>query len=334
MELIQRSRRLRGSERMRALVRETRVDKASLMYPLFVADDAALAADAGGAEEISSMPGQFRWSLDRLPEKLEQLADAGVGSVMLFGIPARKDEVGSGAYAQDGIVQRALVRAKQTVPDLLYVTDVCMCEYTSHGHCGVLTDAGDVDNDPTLELLTKTAVSHAQAGADMVAPSDMMDGRVAAIRSGLDAAGFSGIPVMSYAVKYASAFYGPFREAADSAPSFGDRKTYQMDYHNVREGIKKALQDVEQGADIVMVKPAMAFGDLIARVHDAVNVPVAAYSVSGEYAMCKAAAERGWIDEERIVGEMAVSAMRAGAQIYITYYAELVARLVDDGRIG
>ena len=334
MELIQRSRRLRGSERMRALVRETRVDKASLMYPLFVADDAALAADAGGAEEISSMPGQFRWSLDRLPEKLEQLAGAGVGSVMLFGIPAHKDEVGSGAYAQDGIVQRALVRAKQTVPDLLYVTDVCMCEYTSHGHCGVLTDAGDVDNDPTLELLTKTAVSHAQAGADMVAPSDMMDGRVAAIRSGLDAAGFSGIPVMSYAVKYASAFYGPFREAADSAPSFGDRKTYQMDYHNVREGIKKALQDVEQGADIVMVKPAMAFGDLIARVHDAVNVPVAAYSVSGEYAMCKAAAERGWIDEERIVGEMAVSAMRAGAQIYITYYAELVARLVDDGRIG
>ena len=334
MELIQRSRRLRGSELMRSLVRETRVDKASLMYPLFVAEDAALASGSGGAEEISSMPGQFRWSLDRVPEKLEQLAEAGVKSVMLFGIPASKDEVGSGAYAQDGIVQRALARAKQAVPDMLYVTDVCMCEYTSHGHCGVLTETGDVDNDPTLELLAWTAVSHAQAGADMVAPSDMMDGRVAAIRAGLDAAGFAQVPIMSYAVKYASAFYGPFREAADSAPSFGDRKTYQMDYHNTREGVKKALQDVDQGADIVMVKPAMAFGDLIARVRDAVNVPVAAYSVSGEYAMCKAAAQAGWIDEERIVGEMAVSAMRAGAQIYITYYAELIARLIDEGKIG
>lgn len=319
---------------MRSLVRETRVDKAGLMYPLFVADDAAFSAGAGGSEEIPSMPGQYRWSLDRVPEKLEQLAAAGVSSVMLFGIPATKDEIGSGAYAQDGIVQRALARAKQAVPDMLYVTDVCMCEYTSHGHCGVLTEAGDVDNDPTLELLSRTAVSHAQAGADMVAPSDMMDGRVAAIRAGLDDAGFSQIPIMSYAVKYASAFYGPFREAADSAPSFGDRKTYQMDYHNTREGVKKALQDVEQGADIVMVKPAMAFGDLIARVRDAVNVPVAAYSVSGEYAMCKAAAQAGWIDEERIVGEMAVSAMRAGAQIYITYYAELIARLIDEGRIG
>ena len=332
MELIQRSRRLRGSERMRALVRETHVNKDGLMYPLFVAEDAALDAAAGGAEEISSMPGQFRWSLDRLPEKLEQLAEAGVPSVMLFGIPEVKDEVGSGAYAEDGIVQKALARAKQAVPDLLYVTDVCMCEYTSHGHCGVLTPTGDVDNDPTLELLAKTAVSHAQAGADMVAPSDMMDGRVAAIRSGLDAAGFKGTPIMSYAVKYASAFYGPFREAADSAPSFGDRKTYQMDYHNTREGVKKALQDVEQGADIVMVKPAMAFGDLIARVYDAVNVPVAAYSVSGEYAMCKAAAQQGWIDEERIVGEMAASAARAGASIYITYYAELIAQLIDEGR--
>ena len=334
MELIQRSRRLRGSERMRALVRETRVDKASLMYPLFVAEDAVLAADAGGAEEISSMPGQFRWSLDRLPEKLEQLAAAGVGSVMLFGLPAKKDEAGSGAYADDGIVQRALMRAKQAVPDLLYVTDVCLCEYTSHGHCGMLTAEGDVDNDSTLELLAYTAVSHAQAGADMVAPSDMMDGRVAAIRAGLDATGKQAVPIMSYAVKYASAFYGPFREAADSAPAFGDRKTYQMDFHNTREGVKKALQDVEQGADIVMVKPAMAFGDLIARVHDAVNVPVAAYSVSGEYAMCKAAAQAGWIDEDRIVGEMAVSALRAGAQIYITYYAERIARLIDEGKIG
>ena len=317
---------------MRALVRETRVNKAGLMYPLFVAEDDVLSAGAGGAEEIASMPGQYRWSLDRLPEKLEQLADAGVASVMLFGIPSVKDEIGSGAYAEDGIVQKALARAKQEVPDLLYVTDVCMCEYTSHGHCGVLTASGDVDNDPTLELLAKTAVSHAQAGADMVAPSDMMDGRVAAIRKALDKDGFSNIPIMSYAVKYASAFYGPFREAADSAPSFGDRKTYQMDYHNSREGVKKALQDVEQGADIVMVKPAMAFGDLITRVHDAVNVPVAAYSVSGEYAMCKAAALQGWIDEERIVGEMAASATRAGAQIYITYYAELIARLIDEGR--
>ena len=334
MELIQRSRRLRGSERMRALVRETRVDKASLMYPLFVADDAALAADAGGAEEISSMPGQFRWSLDRLPEKLEQLADAGVGSVMLFGIPTHKDEVGSGAYAQDGIVQRALVRAKQAVPDLLYVTDVCMCEYTSHGHCGVLTDAGDVDNDPTLELLTKTAVSHAQAGADMVAPSDMMDGRVAAIRSGLDAAGFTGIPVMSYAVKYASAFYGPFREAAGSAPAFGDRKSYQMDFHNRHEGIREALLDVEEVADIIMVKPAMSYLDMVRDIRERIEIPVAAYSVSGEYAMIKAAAAKGWIDEERVMCESAVSVFRAGASILLTYYAKELAACMREGKIG
>ena len=216
---------------------------------------------------------------------------------------------------------------------MYYITDVCMCEYTSHGHCGVL-NGNDVDNDPTLELLAKTALSHAEAGADMVAPSDMMDGRVLAIRKKLDENGYSRVPIMSYAVKYASAFYGPFRDAADSAPKFGDRKTYQMDFHNVREGIKEALTDVEEGADIVMVKPGMSFLDVLTKVHDVVNVPVACYSVSGEYAMVKAAAEKGWIDEDRIVGEMAVSAFRAGAQIYITYYAERIARLIDEGVIG
>ncbi|MBO7702653.1 MAG: porphobilinogen synthase, partial [Eggerthellaceae bacterium] len=287
----------------------------------------------GVKEEIPSMPGQYRWSLDRLPEKLEELQEAGVGSFMLFGIPAEKDEVASGAYAVDGIVQRAVRVCKERAPELYCITDVCLCEYTSHGHCGMLKGQ-EVDNDPSVELLARTAVSHAAAGADMVAPSDMMDGRVLGIRKALDQADFATVPIMAYSVKYASGFYGPFREAADSAPAFGDRRAYQMDVHNRREAIKKALQDVDQGADIVMVKPAMSFLDLVREVHDAVNVPVAAYSVSGEYAMVKAAAERGWIDEERIVGEMASSAYRAGAHIYLTYYAELVAKLIADGVVG
>jgi porphobilinogen synthase len=287
----------------------------------------------GITEEIPSMPGQYRYSIDTFIGKLKELLDHGVSSVMIFGIPDHKDEVGSGAYDSNGIVQRALRAAKKEVPEMYYITDVCMCEYTSHGHCGVL-NGNDVDNDPTLELLAKTALSHAEAGADMVAPSDMMDGRVLAIRKKLDENGYSRVPIMSYAVKYASAFYGPFRDAADSAPKFGDRKTYQMDFHNVREGIKEALTDVEEGADIVMVKPGMSFLDVLTKVHDVVNVPVACYSVSGEYAMVKAAAEKGWIDEDRIVGEMAVSAFRAGAQIYITYYAERIARLIDEGVIG
>ncbi|MBP3866373.1 MAG: porphobilinogen synthase [Eggerthellaceae bacterium] len=327
MELLQRSRRLRGSEALRRMVRETRADASSLIYPMFVVEG------TGVKEEIPSMPGQYRWSLDRLPEKLEELEAAGVTSYMLFGIPDVKDEVASSAYAEDGIVQRAVRIAKERYPELYCITDVCLCEYTSHGHCGVLK-GHDVDNDPSVELLARTAVSHVAAGADMVAPSDMMDGRVLGIRQALDAAGFTAAPIMAYSVKYASGFYGPFREAADSAPAFGDRRAYQMDVHNRREAVKKALQDIEQGADIVMVKPAMSFLDLVREVHDAVNVPVAAYSVSGEYAMVKAAAERGWIDEERIVGEMATSAYRAGAHIYLTYYAELVAKLIGEGVIG
>jgi len=327
MEMIKRPRRLRGGENIRRMVRETRMDKASLIYPLFVQEG------VNQEDEIPSMPGQFRYTLDRLPYELERLTKAGVGSVMLFGIPGTKDPMGSQAYAQDGIVQRALQQAKEQFPELYYITDVCLCEYTSHGHCGMLR-GHEVENDSTLELLAKTAVSHVQAGADMVAPSDMMDGRVLAIRKALDANGYKETPIMSYAVKYASAFYGPFRQAADSAPAFGDRKTYQMDPHNSREGVKEALLDVEEGADIVMVKPALAYQDLITRVREVTNVPVAAYSVSGEYAMVKAAAQRGWIDEERIMCEMAIGAYRAGAQIYLTYYAKELARCMDEGRIG
>ena len=327
MDLIQRPRRLRGSENLRKMVRETRMDKSSLIYPLFVKEG------TGIEEEIPSMEGQYRYSVDRLPFELERLQKAGVNNVMLFGIPDHKDEVGSGAYDPNGIVQKALREAKKQFPDMYYITDVCMCEYTSHGHCGVLC-GHDVNNDATLELLAKTAVSHVEAGADMVAPSDMMDGRVRAIREALDANGHYEAPIMSYAVKYASAFYGPFRDAAGSAPSFGDRKSYQMDFHNRREGMKEALTDVEEGADIIMVKPAMSYLDMVSEVSKAVNVPVATYSVSGEYAMVKAAAKMGWIEEERIMCEMAVSAYRAGAQIYLTYYAKELAKCMDEGRIG
>ena len=327
MDLIQRPRRLRGSENLRKMVRETRMDKSSLIYPLFVKEG------TGIEEEIPSMEGQYRYSVDRLPFELERLQKAGVNNVMLFGIPDHKDEVGSGAYDPNGIVQKALREAKKQFPDMYYITDVCMCEYTSHGHCGVLC-GHDVNNDATLELLAKTAVSHVEAGADMVAPSDMMDGRVRAIREALDANGHYEAPIMSYAVKYAYAFYGPFRDAAGSAPSFGDRKSYQMDFHNRREGMKEALTDVEEGADIIMVKPAMSYLDMVSEVSKAVNVPVATYSVSGEYAMVKAAAKMGWIEEERIMCEMAVSAYRAGAQIYLTYYAKELAKCMDEGRIG
>ena len=327
MDLIQRPRRLRGSEKLRKMVRETRMDKSSLIYPLFVKEG------TGIEEEIPSMEGQYRYSVDRLPFELERLQNAGVNNIMLFGIPDHKDEVGSGAYDPNGIVQKALREAKKQFPDMYYITDVCMCEYTSHGHCGVLC-GHDVNNDATLELLAKTAVSHVEAGADMVAPSDMMDGRVRAIREALDANGHYEAPIMSYAVKYASAFYGPFRDAAGSAPSFGDRKSYQMDFHNRREGMKEALTDVEEGADIIMVKPAMSYLDMVSEVSKAVNVPIATYSVSGEYAMVKAAAKMGWIEEERIMCEMAVSAYRAGAQIYLTYYAKELAKCMDEGRIG
>lgn len=325
--MIKRPRRIRGNEHIRRMVRETRMDKSSLIYPLFVIDGENI------EEEIPTMPGQFRYSVDRLPYELERLSKAGVSNLMLFGIPAVKDAVGSQAYAEDGIVQRALREGKKRFPDLYYITDVCMCEYTSHGHCGVLC-GHDVENDQTLELLSKTALSHVQAGADMVAPSDMMDGRVLAIRNKLDENGFKETPIMSYAVKYASAFYGPFRDAAGSAPSFGDRKSYQMDYHNRREGMKEALTDIEEGADIIMIKPAMSYLDMVSEVSKATNVPIAAYSVSGEYAMVKAAAKMGWIDEEKIVCEMAASAYRAGVNIYLTYYAKELARFIDEGRIG
>ena len=327
MEMLKRPRRLRGSEVLRKMVRETRMDKASLVYPMFVKEG------SGIIEEIPTMPGQFRYSVDTQGEILSRLQDAGVKNVMFFGIPDHKDEVGSGAYDPEGIVQKALRQARKDFPEMYLITDVCMCEYTSHGHCGVLC-GHDVDNDRTLELLAKTALSHVEAGADMVAPSDMMDGRVRAIREMLDANGHYTAPIMSYAVKYASGFYGPFRDAAGSAPSFGDRKSYQMDFHNSREGIKEAQMDVEEGADIIMVKPAMAYQDMITRVRDAVNVPVAAYSVSGEYAMVKAGASLGYIEEERIISEMAVGVYRAGADIYLTYFAPEIARLMDEGRIG
>ena len=327
MDMTVRPRRLRGNDTIRRMVRETRMDKASLIYPMFVREG------SGIREEIPSMEGQYRYSVDCMGFELERLMDAGVKSVMFFGIPDHKDEVGSGAYDENGIVQRALREARKQFPDLYLITDVCMCEYTSHGHCGLLC-GHDVDNDSTLELLAKTALSHVEAGADMVAPSEMMDGRVAAIRRMLDQAGHTGTPIMSYAVKYASAFYGPFREAAGSAPAFGDRKSYQMDFHNSREGIREALLDVEEGADIIMVKPALAYLDVIREVRNVVNTPVAAYSVSGEYAMIKAAAKLGYIEEERIIGEMAVGAYRAGADIYLTYFAKEIAKLMEEGRIG
>ena len=327
MNLTIRPRRLRGSEPLRRMVRETRVDAASLVYPMFVTEG------RDKREPIEAMPGQYRYSLDGMGEALDALAEAGVSSVMLFGIPAHKDPVGSQAYAPEGIVQRAVNRAKVLHPEMLVITDVCMCEYTSHGHCGVLC-GHDVDNDKTLALLAKTALSHVEAGADMVAPSDMMDGRVRAIREMLDANGYTDRPIMSYAVKFASSFYGPFREAAGSAPSFGDRKSYQMDFHNRREALKEALLDVDEGADIIMVKPAMAYLDLVREVHDATSLPVAAYSVSGEYAMVKAAAANGWIDEEKIVCEMAVAAWRAGAGIYITYFAPELAKCIREGKLG
>ena len=331
MQMTERPRRLRTTPGLRKMVRETRVDPSSLIYPMFVTDG------SGRTEEIKALPGQYRYTVDMTDSKIESLLKAGVSSIMLFGIPEHKDELGTQAYAEDGIIQRAASYIKERYPEMYVIGDVCLCEYTSHGHCGMLHEhCGhyDVDNDSTLELLQKVAVSQVRAGADMVAPSDMMDGRVMAIREALDAEGFESTPIMSYAVKYASSFYGPFREAAGSAPSFGDRKSYQMDYHNRKEGLKEALLDVNEGADIIMVKPAMPYLDMIREVSNAVNVPVAAYSVSGEYAMVKAAAANGWIDEASVICEMAVGAYRSGAQIYETYYAEELAGYMREGRIG
>lgn len=327
MDLTVRPRRLRTNETLRKMVRETRMDKSSLIYPIFVQEG------VNKVEEIPSMEGQFRYSIDKLPYALEDILKVGVDKIMLFGIPDEKDECGSQAYAEDGIVQRAIRTASEKFPEMYLISDVCMCEYTSHGHCGLL-DGRYVDNDSTLKLLAKTALSHVQAGADMVAPSDMMDGRVTAIRDILDKNHYETSAIMSYAVKYASAFYGPFREAAGSAPSFGDRKSYQMDFHNKREAIKEALLDVEEGADIIMVKPAMSYLDIVTEVKNKITLPVASYSVSGEYAMVKAGAKLGYIDEEKIICEMAVSAYRAGTDIYITYFAKELARFMDEGRIG
>ena len=327
MEMIQRPRRLRYGENLRRMVRETRMSKASLIYPAFVMEGEKK------KEEISSMAGQYRYTVDQILYKAEDLLNAGVDKMMLFGIPAEKDEKGSGAYAEDGIVQKGFRAIKARFPEMYLIGDVCMCEYTSHGHCGILRGQ-EVDNDVTIQYLAKIALSQVEAGADMVAPSDMMDGRVAAIRRLLDEKGHENVPIMSYAVKYASAFYGPFREAADSAPAFGDRKSYQMDFHNRREGIKEALLDLDEGADILMVKPAMAFGDVIHELKETVDVPIAAYNVSGEYSMVKAAAQLGYIDETAMMCEIAASAFRAGADIYLTYFAKELARCMDEGRIG
>ena len=322
---IYRPRRLRQTEALRKMIRENCVHASDLVYPLFVKPG------EGARDEVSSMPGVFQFSIDVLVEEASEVLGLGVPAVILFGLPESKDEVGSGAYAEHGIVQEAVRALKEAVPDLVVVTDVCMCEYTSHGHCGILSDAGEVLNDVTLELLAETAVSHAKAGADMVAPSDMMDGRIAAVRAGLDAEGLTHVPIMSYSAKYASAYFGPFRDAADSAPQTGDRKSYQMDPPNGDEAIRETALDIQEGADIVMVKPALAYMDVIRRVKDEFGYPTAAYNVSGEYAMVKAAAEKGWIDERGVVLETLTSIKRAGADIILTYHAKDAARWLREG---
>ena len=319
-----RPRRLREKPLVRNLVRETTLAVDDLMYPLFVVHG------RGVREPIGSMPGQSRLSVDELVKECKDVAGVGIPAVLLFGLPADKDPRGSEAYADDGIVQQAVRAVKNTVPDLLVVTDVCLCEYTSHGHCGIVED-GTVRNDPTVELLARTAVSHAEAGADIIAPSDMMDGRVGAIREALDEATFTDTPIMAYSAKYASAFYGPFREAADSAPQFGDRRGYQMDPANGQEAMREIALDLDEGADIVMVKPALPYLDVIARARMEFGVPIAAYSVSGEYAMIRAAGQLGWLDEERAMMEALTGIRRAGADIVITYFAREAARLLDRG---
>lgn len=317
-----RPRRMRQNETFRALIRETRLAPEQLIYPLFVMPG------KGKREEVTSMPGVFRISVDQLGKEAKACLDVGVRSVILFGLPEKKDPMGSGAYAKNGIVQQAIKELKNKAPELMVVTDVCLCEYTDHGHCGCLT-GHEIDNDATLELLARTALSHAQAGADMVAPSDMMDGRVSEIRSTLDENSFHMVPIMSYAVKYASAFYGPFRDAADCTPQFGDRRSYQMDPANSKEALREATLDVDEGADILMVKPAVAYLDIIYRLNEEFDLPVAAYHVSGEYAMIKAAAEKGWIDEERVMAETLLSIRRAGADIILTYFAKDMAKLLN-----
>ena len=314
---IYRPRRLRANENLRRLVRETTLSVNDLIYPMFVVHG------RDTVTEISAMPGCYQYSVDTLVTAAKELAALGILGTILFGIPATKDPLGSEAYADDGIIQQAVRAIKDAVPDLLVMTDVCLCEYTDHGHCGIIK-AGEVQNDPTLELLVKESVSHARAGADVIAPSDMMDGRVGAIRSALDENGYENIPIMAYAAKYASAFYGPFREAAESTPQFGDRRAYQMDPANAEEALREVSLDIEEGADILMVKPALAYLDVIHRVKAEFQVPIAAYNVSGEYAMIKAAAKNGWIDEKRVALEVLTSIKRAGADMILTYFAKSV----------
>jgi porphobilinogen synthase len=303
------------------MFRETHLHRSDLIYPVFVVEG------DGIKQEISSMPGQFQMSIDNVSRECEELQRLGLNSILLFGIPAEKDEVGSGAYDENGIIQKGLRAIKKEFPEIVAITDVCLCEYTSHGHCGVVEN-GDVQNDATLDLLVKEALSHAQAGADVIAPSDMMDGRVGAIRSALDKNGFADIPIMAYSAKYSSAFYGPFREAAESAPQFGDRRSYQMDPPNSDEAIREIALDIQEGADIVMVKPALSYLDIIRRTKDEFNMPVAAYNVSGEYSMIKAAAANGWLDGERVMIEVLTSIKRAGADVIITYFAKDAATIL------
>jgi porphobilinogen synthase len=319
-----RPRRLRKSAGLRRMVRETRLSIDNLIMPLFIVPGSQV------GNPVASMPGVAQLSVDRAVEECKQIRDLGIPGVILFGIPDKKDGEGSGAYTDNGIIQRALRALKRDVPELVLITDVCLCEYTDHGHCGVVID-GDVDNDSTLDLLAKEAVSHAKAGADMVAPSDMMDGRVGTIREALDEEGFDQIPIMAYAAKFASGFYGPFREAAESTPQFGDRRSYQMDPPNGDEALREVELDLEEGADIVMVKPALAYLDLIWRVKEAFGYPVAAYNVSGEYAMIKAAAQSGWLDEERVMMETLIAIRRAGADLILTYFAKAAAVALQRG---
>ncbi|MFT4416502.1 porphobilinogen synthase [Fredinandcohnia humi] len=325
MEHLQfaRHRRLRHTANLRALVRETYLHIEDLIYPLFIAEGENIKT------EVSSMPGVYNISLDLLEEELNELVSLGIKSVILFGVPNEKDEVGTGAYHDHGIVQKAIKLTKEKYPELVVVADTCLCEYTSHGHCGIVEN-GHVLNDPSLDLLARTAISQAKAGADIIAPSNMMDGFVAAIRYGLDEAGFEHIPIMSYAVKYSSAFYGPFRDAAQSAPSFGDRKTYQMDYANRLEAMREAESDIQEGADFLIVKPALSYLDIVRDVKNNFNVPVVAYNVSGEYSMVKAAALNGWINEKQIVMEMMTGMKRAGADLIITYFAKDIARWLQE----
>jgi len=322
MESVFRPRRLRRGETLRRMVQETRLRREDLIYPMFVAPG------KGVRQEVPSMPGVFRLSVDKLMEEAKVVADLGIPAVLLFGLPQKKDETGSEAASPKGAVQQAVRQLKKQVPNLVVITDVCLCGYTSHGHCGLLRPGGEVDNDATLEVLAQVAVSHAQAGADIVAPSDMMDGRVGAIREALDEVGLEMTAILSYAVKYASSFYGPFRDAADSAPQFGDRRSYQMDPANAREALREATLDVEEGADILMVKPAMPYLDILARLRPEFDLPLAAYQVSGEYAMIKAAAQKGWLDETAVMLESLLSIKRAGADLILTYFAKQAAALL------